>query len=55
MAQATCAHEGCTCLVEDTYCSPHCEEHADHTSQDFGEHACDCGHPECEGARTPTA
>ena len=45
-----CGHEGCTCSVAeaDGFCSDHCREHADDTGHDA--HACECGHPECEGA-----
>lgn len=52
MLQKQCAHEGCGCTVEDTYCSSHCEEHGDHSQGDFGEHDCGCEHEECR-ATTP--
>ena len=49
MAQHTCAHEGCTCLVSggDQYCSDYCRDHGDHATG--GDHTCGCGHPECQG------
>jgi hypothetical protein len=48
-----CGHEGCTCSVAqaDGFCSDHCREHAGDTGHDA--HACECGHPECEGAAAP--
>jgi hypothetical protein len=47
-----CGHEGCTCSVSDAggLCSDHCREHAGNTGHDA--HACECGHPQCEGAAT---
>jgi hypothetical protein len=35
----------------DGFCSDHCREHAGDTGHDA--HACECGHPECEGAAAP--
>jgi hypothetical protein len=42
-----CEHQGCGCTVDDSYCSEHCAEHGDHSTGDFGEHDCGCGHAEC--------
>ena len=44
-----CQHGGCTCQVEapDEYCSDHCREHGTHEGGNG--HACECGHPECQG------
>jgi hypothetical protein len=47
-----CGHEGCTCSATEAggFCSDHCREHAADTGHDA--HACECGHPQCEGAAT---
>ena len=44
----TCQHEGCTCQVAEgeQFCGDVCRQHG---SGSHGEHACDCGHPECAG------
>lgn len=39
-----CRHEACVCNVtEGEYCSEHCRQHADMSSD-----TCNCGHPDCE-------
>jgi hypothetical protein len=44
-----CQHEGCRCMAqpEESFCSEYCKEHG---SEQHDEHACKCGHPECEMA-----
>ena len=48
-----CAHPSCNCTVKegDKYCSQYCKD----AGSDEVEIACDCGHPSCEMAETPTA
>ena len=44
-----CQHEGCRCIAqpEGSFCSDYCAEHGDDHHE---QHACRCGHPECEMA-----
>lgn len=47
-----CAHPACTCTVPpgDAYCSEHCRKRVESPTSDQAP-GCQCGHPECEGAR----
>ncbi len=40
-----CGHEGCTCEVNEGFCSDFCRDHGDHTEAT----ACACGHDACAG------
>jgi hypothetical protein len=43
----TCAHEACTCAVQDsTHCSDYCR---DQVLGQGADHTCQCGHAECIG------
>jgi len=51
-----CAHPACTCTVRDdeAYCSEHCRKRVESPTSDQPV-GCQCGHPECEGARAEAA
>lgn len=47
MAEKTCGHEGCTCVVAEgeEFCSEYCQRHGTHEGHKA--HACGCGHDGC--------
>jgi hypothetical protein len=42
-----CAHEACTCMTTEKYCSEYCKDH-----KDTVEIACKCAHAGCSGDLT---